>query len=255
MNRFDNFIGIDYSGARSSTSRLPGLRAYIATSESEPEEVKTIAGKNWNWTRTELAEWLVSELQSGRTSIVGLDHGFSFPESYFYRYELRDWDHFLNDFVKHWPLHEPHEFVDRIRDDGTQRVGRPDELRLCEKWTSSAKSVFRFDVQGQVAKSTHTGIPWLRHIRNTCGDQVHFWPFDGWTISEGKSVLTEVYPSLLSKRYSRDDRTADQQDAYATAKWLVECGRLKRLRHYLEPPLTDTEKELASIEGWILGIT
>ena len=44
----------------------------------------------------------------------------------------------------------------------------------------NAKSVFHFDVQGSVAKSTRAGIPWLRFIRQRLGARIHFWPFDGW---------------------------------------------------------------------------
>jgi hypothetical protein len=47
--------------------------------------------------------------------------------------------------------------------------------RLTEERAGGAKSVFHFDVQGSVAKSTHAGIPWLRFIRERLGD---FWPFD-----------------------------------------------------------------------------
>jgi hypothetical protein len=42
----------------------------------------------------------------------------------------------------------------------------------------SANSNFQFDVQGQVAKSTHAGSPWLYRIRQAVGKKVHFWPFD-----------------------------------------------------------------------------
>lgn len=52
--------------------------------------------------------------------------------------------------------------------------------------------MFQFDVQGQVANSTHAGIPWLRYIREQCRERVHFWPFDGWEIPAGHSVLAEV---------------------------------------------------------------
>jgi len=132
------------------------------------------------------------------------------------------WDGFLDDFVEHWPTHEPNTYVDFIRDAGPTRIGWPTEFRLCERWTSSAKSVFQFGVQGQVAKSTHAGIPWLWHIRRHLGDRVHFWPFDGWAIPAGKSVIAEVYPSILRNRYPRDDRSPDEQDAYAVARWLRE---------------------------------
>jgi hypothetical protein len=62
-----------------------------------------------------------------------------------------------------------------------------------ESRTSSAKSVFNFDVkQGCVAFSTHAGIPWLRYIREQLGTRVHFWPFDGWDIPAGRSAIVEV---------------------------------------------------------------
>ena len=52
--------------------------------------------------------------------------------------------------------------------------------------------MFHFDVQEQVAKFTHAGIPWLRYIRLNVKDRVHFWPFDGWNIPANCSVVAEV---------------------------------------------------------------
>jgi hypothetical protein len=134
------------------------------------------------------------------------------------------------------------------------RVGRPDEFRLCERWTSSAKSVFQFDVQGSVAKSTHAGIPWLKRIREAAGAHVHIWPFDGWTVPEGKAVIAEVYPSIFRNRYARERRSADEHDAYAVARWLSECAARGVLGRYLDPPLTVHERAAAEREGWILGV-
>jgi len=134
-------------------------------------------------------------------------------------------------------------------------MGWPNEFRLCERWTSSARSVFDFRAgPGMVAKSTHAGIPWLWHIREEVGDRVHFWPFDGWGIPAGKSAIVEVYPSIFRGRYDREDRSADQQDAYATARWLRETCERGFLHHYLDPPLTGEERRTAELEGWILGI-
>ena len=127
-------------------------------------------------------------------------------------------------------------------------------FRICERWTSSAKSVFRSNVQGQVAKSTHAGIPWLSRIRTETGDRVHFWPFDGWEIPPGKSAVVEVYPSIFRNRYPPDDRTSDEQDAYSTARWLKETCEHGFLERYLDPPLTDVGRQTAELEGWILGV-
>lgn len=62
--------------------------------------------------------------------------------------------------------------------------------------------------QGAVAKSTHAGIPWLMRIRESCGEAVHFWPFDGWSPPAGKTVIAEIYPSIFRNRYDKKGRTA-----------------------------------------------
>ena len=134
------------------------------------------------------------------------------------------------------------------------RVGEASELRLCERWASSANSVFHFDLQGSVAKSTHAGIPWLKRLRDEACERVHFWPFNGWVPAPGKSVVAEVYPSIFRNRYAREDRTADEQDAYAAAGWITEMDARGALRGYFAPPLTDLERATAEREGWILGV-
>ncbi|MEM9656873.1 MAG: hypothetical protein AAF961_00795 [Planctomycetota bacterium] len=257
---FDLYIGIDYSGRQTSASRTPALQVYAAFGEEEPRRVLSPAAteKTYkNWCRQEIAEWLVQQAKERIKLIVGIDHGFSFPLSYFQRYGLANWDAFLDDFYVHWPTDQPHTYVDSIResDEGPPaRTGGNDEFRLAERWTSSAKSVFHFDVQGQVAKATHAGLPWLRRMRQAVGDRLHFWPFDGWEIDEDKSVVAEVYPSVFRNRYGKADRTADQQDAYATARWLSEMDRRECLAKYFEPPLTAEELAQGELEGWILGI-
>ena len=253
---YDFHIGIDYSGAKTPTSRLKGLQVYAAEGET-PQIVTSPSipeGKRWNWTRQEIADWLIEQARSGKRFIAGIDHGFSFPLRYFHRYELTSWQKFLDDFVEHWPTHEPNMYVDFIRDKKPARVGSNTEFRITEKWTSSAKSVFQFDVQGQVAKSTHAGIPWLKHIRDEVGEAVHVWPFDGWKVPDGKSMIAEVYPSIFRNRYPRDERTGDQQDAYAIARWLSEVDEQGFLGRYFDPPLTDEDRRIADLEGWILGI-
>ena len=119
---------------------------------------------------------------------------------------------------------------------------------------AGAKSVFHFDVPGSVAKSTHAGLPWLRYIRQQVGNRVHFWPFDGWEIPAGRSVIAEVYPSLWSRGFAREDRTADQHDAYSVAAWMRRADLDGSLAGFFKPSLTATEKTKAQIEGWILGI-
>lgn len=257
--RFDRYIGIDYSGAQTPTSSLSGLRVYVAYRRSLPVEVHPPPSPRKYWTRRGIAEWLVERLHEGTVSLVGVDHGFSFPVRYFEAHRLEpDWPAFLDDFQSHWPTDGDHMYVDFVRDDsrgrGAERMGNARWRRLTEVRAGSAKSVFHFDVPGSVAKSTHAGLPWLRHLRCEVGEHVHFWPFDGWDIPPGRSAVVEVYPSLWSRGYDRDDRTGDQQDAYAAAAWMRAADADAILAGFLNPRLTPDERAVAQVEGWILGI-
>ena len=68
------------------------------------------------------------------------------------------------------------------------------------------------------------GFPGCASSASELGDQVHFWPFDGWDIPVGRSAIAEVYPALWSPGFAREDRTGDQHDAYSIAAWLSRAG-------------------------------
>jgi len=255
---FHRYIGIDYSGAQTPTTSLKGLRVYVADGNSAPEEVQPPPSPRKYWTRKGLAEWLVTQLSDSSGTIAGIDHAFSFPLRYFEVHHLPpDWHEFLDDFQRHWPTDEDLMYVDFIRDgfhgNGSDRTGSARWRRLTDE-RAGAKSVFHFDVPGSVAKSSHAGIPWLRYIRNRAGRSVHFWPFDGWKVPAGRSVIAEVYPALWSREFPREGRTSDQHDAFSVAQWLRRADRDGSLKAYFSPKLSAQERMVAGVEGWILGV-
>jgi len=265
---FDLFVGIDYSGAETPESPLRGLQVFAAETGQEPRVIRSqlaAEGHHGNWSRKAIAEWLLEQIASGRQLFVGIDHGFSFPKSYMDRNRLHSWPEFLDDFCEHWATGDAYHGRDSTgngylgSENGRQRdwqLGCADELRLCECWTSWTKGVFQFDVQGSNAMSTHAGIPWLRHLRLLARDSLHFWPFDGWQLAlSDRSVIAEVHSPMLRRRYPRSTRTTDEQDAYSVARWLEETVRNGVLDRYLSPPLSHQDREVAALEGWILGVT
>jgi hypothetical protein len=194
MPAFARTIGIDYSGAETPTASLKGLRVYLTDGDGLPVEVLPPPSPRKYWTRKGIAEWLVERLADDAPTLVGIDHGFSFPLRYFEMHGLLpDWPRFLDDFQRHWPTDEDHTYVEFVHDgiagNGAARMGNARWRRLTEERVGGAKSVFHFDVQGSVAKSTHAGIPWLRFIRQRLGARVHFWPFDGWAFRPGNPRL------------------------------------------------------------------
>jgi hypothetical protein len=253
---FDRYIGIDYSGAETPKSSLQDLRVYMADRNGPPSEVPPPPSLRKYWTRREIAEWLVKRLSEKQPTLVGIDHGFSFPLQYFEKYRLaHDWPTFLDDFQRHWPTDED-IYVDFVRDglhgNGAARCGSSRWRRITEE-RAGAKSVFHFDVPGSVAKSTHAGLPWLRYIRQQV-TTAHFWPFDGWDVPPGRSVVAEVYSSLWRRGFAQENRTDDQHDAFSAAEWMRRSDLAGTLANFLAPALTPAELEAAHVEGWILGI-
>jgi hypothetical protein len=263
--RFARFVGIDYSGASTPTAGLSGLRVYVAAGGAEPAEVSPVSARSGvrasrYWTRRGLAGWLAAILREDTPTLVGIDHGFSFPRAYFEAHRLpADWPAFLDDFHRHWPTDGDDVAVDCVR--VRKRLGRADARsgsarwrRATERAAGGAKFVFHFDVPGSVAKSTHAGLPWLRHLRRQLGERAHFWPFDGWDIAPGRSAIAEVYPRRWSPSFPREGLTGDQLDAYAVAAALRQADREGRLSGWLVPSLAPEDAAAARFEGWILGV-
>ncbi|HTQ80861.1 MAG TPA: hypothetical protein VMM92_12755 [Thermoanaerobaculia bacterium] len=252
MARFEEYIGIDYSGRRTPTTPMRALHVYAA--EEDHEVRREIESEKGLWSRQTLAEWLLAKLTEDhpkRPKIVGIDHAFSFPRSYLERHSLHSWEEFLKDFTAHWPTHSR-----RVRDlrEGNLRNGHPEELRLTERWTPAARGVFRFEMRGGAAKAAHAGLPWLDYLRQA-GSRVHFWPFDGFEVPAGKSVVVEVYPDLFCNRYPVEGRSTEEHAAYSVCAWLRERDQLGLLEAYFHPPLSASEKERARLEGWIFGLS
>lgn len=256
--RFQRYIGIDYSGAKTADSPLTGLRVYDAMGATDPVEVRASGDARVHWTRRGVAMWLLRTLSADVPTIVGIDHGFSFPMRYVEAHGLdTHWPSLLDDFHHHWPTDAHDTSVDTVREgsagNAAARAGSARWRRITDERVG-AKSVFHFDVPGSVAKSTHAGVPWLRLLRHQLGDRVHWWPFDGWTVPRHTSVIAEVYPRLWSAQYPRNTMTADQHDAFSVAAQLRDADARGRLNAMLSPVLTARERAVAQVEGWILGV-
>ena len=272
--RFVRTIGIDYSGRGTPSEPLRALAVYCADGNAAPVRVCSQVERLCRWTRAEIARWLVEWLQEqDRPTLVGIDHAFSFPIDYFRRYPVllhRDWGDFLDDFQAHWPTDEDNQRVRQIleihqnrmagMEAGEHRLGEAGWWRLTDGFAPAAAAVFNFNArQNNVAYSTHAGIPQLRHIRQqlrALEARVWFWPFDGWNVPEGHSVIVEVYPRLWNNLYN--EATArmsnDQRDAYSVARWLSEQDQNGALVQYFNPELTPEQFNRARTEGWIFGV-
>jgi len=168
-----------------------------------------------------------------------------------------EWMVFLEDFHRHWPTDAPHTYVDFIlngsRGEGAARMGNPRWMRLTDERCRAARSVFQFEGQGKVAAATHAGLPWILFLKRQLGERLHVWPFDGWGIPAGKSALVEVRPAIWRDLVPVAVLDAGQKDAFVTAVWLKEADGSGELPDLLQPALSQPERLVCGVEGWILG--
>jgi hypothetical protein len=60
---------------------------------------------------------LLARFAEEAPTLIGIDHGFSFPLRYFEAHGLLlDWPTFLDDFQRHWPTDDDHAYVDFVRE-------------------------------------------------------------------------------------------------------------------------------------------
>lgn len=254
MPDFEIYIGVRYSGRKGPQERVRQINVCVADGDTPPYAQPNAADEEGRWSRRELAAWLQDRLGardgSGKPvpTVLGLDHAFSLPLSYMQRNNLKSWAEFLLDFEENVPTHEV-SLLDLVP--GMTRGGDPDEHRLTGDWTASPRAAFSFDLQDTPGRSAYAGIPWLSYLRRS---GAHFWPFDGWHVPEGRSLVAETRPARLRHRYPKPGAASEEQDAYAICAWLQDRDRHDLLRPYYEPPLTEEEKERARLEGWILGV-
>ena len=127
--QFEHHIGIDYSGAATAKTRSATIQAYQSQINGEISQVASPAAadnRKRNWNRIEIFHWIMSQFEQARPIIIGIDHGLSFPISYFNRHRLNSWDEFLDDFAIHWPTDHPEATVENFRNQSS-RLGTNDK--------------------------------------------------------------------------------------------------------------------------------
>ena len=222
---FSRYIGIDYSGAQTPTSNLTGLRVTMAEDDGSPVEVlppHPRQSPRKYWTRKGVAEWLVERLAEDAPTLVGIDHGFSFPLRYFEASPRTRLAGFLDDFQHHWPTDQDTSMsISSATARATARRARATPLAAADRGARRRREIRvsfrRAGIGGEIHPCRHS----LAALHPpAAGARVHFWPFDGWDIPAGRSAIAEVYPALWNATFANEGRTGDQHDAFSIAAWL-----------------------------------
>ena len=250
---FDRYVGIDYSGAKTPHQVF---RACVFMSQTAilPSEVQPPPSPRKYWTRRGIAEWLVEHLLEARPTLVGIDHGFSFPVRFFDNTVChtngqhsstisRNTGRRTTTFMSPLCVRESAEMQPR---DGACELEARDRTACTSEVCLSLR---RARNRGELNPCWHT----MASIHPTTDIGVHFWPLDGWVILRGRSVIAEVYPSLWSRAFEKGERNDHQHDAFSNAEWMRRSDIDGTLAKFFTPNLELAEKKAADAEGWILG--
>jgi hypothetical protein len=93
-------------------------------------------------------------------TLVGIDHGFSFPLRYFEVHRLKpDWSAFLDDFQRHWPTDE-NIYVDCVRDGtvGNGSAREPRDSILWWRFPCCSASSGAYGLPGLLSFSSYAGL-------------------------------------------------------------------------------------------------
>jgi precorrin-8X/cobalt-precorrin-8 methylmutase len=139
------------------------------------------------------------------------------------------------------------------------------ERRIADTWLTGPQPVWKLAYTGSVGSQSLTGIPVLRALRDepALGDAVRVWPFETGLRTmtrddtQGRIVLTEIYPSLLDVRPRRGE-VKDRAQVRAVVRHfagLDDAGALGAL-FAGDPTLDDQQRRrIEREESWILGVT
>lgn len=274
MEKFERFIGIDWSGAGGENDRVK-LRVVEAGEGLEgPRSVSPgVRSTTRNWKRAELREFLREEVfrSGGRRTIVGIDAAMGYPvgtaEAVFGADGWRSMVKRLGAAVrdrKHGDLKDViDEFNDGHVDDGgvpffyrgsdkEERSWYRDDqtshgfftahgvgyYRMIDMLIPGAISVFYTGPGPMVAYHTMTCLRMLDELLVVRDDSDEL-DFGVWVHEEDwrrrRHLVVEAYPAVFPEpTTSRESNSNDYIDALKIAEWMWKGSRDEKLRSFLD---------------------
>jgi hypothetical protein len=210
--QFDSFIAIDWSGAAGQYSGI----AVAACRQGRGAPRLLRPKKNKHWTRREIADWLVDQLNTPQRLLIGLDFGFGLPFEPALGYlggKAPDidnifslWSHVeerscgADDFAcNHFVADRDYAalfWTSGSRPQLWNECKRRTEHACAEATKTYPDTLYKLIGSKQVGKASLTGMRVLHHVRSLSARRVAIWPFE----KVQTSAMVEIYPTMFRKR-------------------------------------------------------
>jgi hypothetical protein len=284
---FEQFVGIDWSGAKAPTKSYAVTLATCKNDDSAPSAILE------KLSRHDVFLWISKQIRTNKKTLVGIDCNLGYAahvahaqlgESADYRMlwdsiELACADH-DNFFAGNWWQNETYsqhfwQFGKQPEWFDLQRLRRITEHCAVKQGIGIPESPFKLIGAKQVGKGGLAGMRVMHALKTQFGDQVAIWPFEAELVDNATVVISENFPRLFirkagfgnAKVRSLDDLNAVlsfyQSAPYTTNAELndhltdaIIASAGMRWVYNNEQPLDINDMPAAArqIEGWIFGV-
>jgi len=249
LGNIQRVVAVDWSGDSSPSGQRRKIWAGVWTAEVGGEVYGGRVELENKRTRAELVDWLIARVAETPRMVVGVDFCFSYPAWFVEEHGAEGAVEFWQIVTaqgEHWLSHECKDArfwgrIGRHRDGrkplefcgehGHRMLRRADEAckvqakildpsQAAKVKGIAPKSPFQIGGAGAVGTGTLRGIPLLDRLSR---EGFRVWPFDAPALEDGRPLLVEIYPRLLTgavKKGRMEDRAAylaerrEQDSAY-----------------------------------------
>ena len=212
MKNFDQFVGIDWSGAKAPVFTKSIAVAVCKQGNEAPALVK--GPKNGLWSREAVGQWILDILKTSKRTFIGIDANFGyaqaigevqFGKSYNYKdlwsdVEARskgDGNFLAKGYWEAWPQY--------FWTEGKQPAHITLPKRLTETTCGEAglgwpESPFKLLGPKQVGKGGLAAMRMVHYFKRQAGDKICIWPFEKAIADASQIVISEIYPRQFLRR-------------------------------------------------------
>ena len=213
MIPFDEFIAIDWSGSKALFT--PSIT--VAKAVSNKLSVSLVSPPKNQWSRTDVAEWIINHAAYSKRLLIGIDSNFGYAastvhkrlpnlqtanelwalidsicsqETNFYAQAFWQDSLFCNDF---WTAgKKPPHFPEKRRQT---------ELSCINEQLGFPETPFKLIGAKQVGKGGLAAMRMAHFLKERLQEKIAFWPFDSPEhCNQANIVVTEIYPRLFLKK-------------------------------------------------------
>lgn len=206
------FVGIDWSGAKTPKQSYSVSLAFCSTERSCPTPITSTLSRH------DVYEWIAKQVEQSIPSLIGIDCNLGYAQSVLEKQlgkgatYLQLWSA-IDTLCKHepnffaGPVWQSSPFSDSFWTSGTQpdwfnlhALRRITEHKAVDQGFGNPESPFKLIGAKQVGKGGLSGMRVMFKLKQVYGDKVAIWPFEPHLVNSATVVISENFPRYFIRR-------------------------------------------------------